>query len=293
MRAIIALFCACMTAWAGAACAQGLNERGKRAYSSQLRESCSWAAEPSGDRYYRRCYHTDDGEYRFQIPIDLREHTEVAVQVDRVDRELSEGMDMAARQDRTDAKVGGLAFSPWKVDLTWAVTGINPQLASLIATGTLSSRPSRTLAQPHQAAIAMLVDRRTGRFLTDATDAFSDQLDAARSTYCAHLDIQRIANALDADPSAGIEGKPKIIDEQGRYLGKWSCPYFGEVAIGFAGEAGQPFDRIELVAEPMIAGPAHEGYYRVMLKITPTILAQIRPEYRDAFRAASNCDDCQ
>ncbi len=200
---------------------------------------------------------------------------------------------MAARQDRDDAKAAGLVFAPWEVDLTWELVGVNPSLASLIATGTLSPRPSRNpYSQPHLAAVAMLIDRRTGRFLTDATDAFTDQMDSARSTYCALLDIQRIANALDAGLAAGSKGQPKIVDEEGRYLGKWSCPYFGELAIGFVGEAGQPFDRIELVAEPGIAGPEREGYYRVTMRITPVLLAQIRPSYREGFRATAGCEDC-
>jgi|GEM_PF-4484463 len=293
MRAIITLLGAGVVASASVACAQDTAEAGATSYRSRLQPSCAWATEPSDDRHDRRCYRSEAGEYHFHIPVDLRNHAEVAAQVDSVDAELSEGMDMAARQDRDDAKAGGLVFLPWQVDLTWELVGMNRQLASLIATGTLSPRPSRNPhAQPHQAAVAMLVDRRSGRFLTDATDAFTDQMDSVRSTYCALLDIQRIANALNADPAAGSEGQPKIVDEDGRYLGKWSCPYFGELAVGFAGESGQPFDRIELIAEPGIAGPEREGYYRVAMRITPALLAQVRPDYREGFRAAKDCDDC-
>lgn len=293
MRTITALLGAALAASASVSFAQDTAKVGSVSHSSNLQPSCAWAAEPSGDRHYRGCYRSEAGEYHFQLPADLRNHPEVAAQVDRVDAELSEGMDMVARQDRDDAKAGGLTFAPWEVDLTWELAGINRNLASLIATGTLSPRPSRNPhAEPHQAAIAMLVDRRTGRFLTDATDAFTDQMVSARSTYCALLDIQRIANALDADPAAGSKGLPKIVDAEGRYLGKWSCPYFGELAIGFAGDAGQPFDRIELVAEPGIAGPEREGYYRVTMKITPALLSQVRSDYREGFRAATGCEDC-
>lgn len=293
MRTITALLCAGLAALASVSFAQDTAEFGAVSHASKLQPSCAWAAEPSSDRHYRSCFRSEAGEYHFQLPADLRNHPEVAAQVDRVDAELSEGMDMAARQDRDDAKAGGLTFAPWEVDLTWELAGINPSLASLIATGTLSPRPSRNPnAQPHQAAVAMLVDRRTGQFLTDATDAFTDQMDSARSTYCALLDIQRIANALDADPAAGSKGQPEIVDDEGRYLGKWSCPYFGELAIGFARDSGQPFDRIELVAEPGIAGPEREGYYRVTMKITPALLSQVRPDYREGFRAATGCEDC-
>ncbi len=293
MRTIAALLGAGLAASASVSFAQDTAKVGAVSPSSKLKPSCAWAVEPSGDPHYRRCYRSEAGEYHFQIPADLRNHVEVAAQVDRVDAELFEGMDMAARQDRDDAKAGGLIFAPWQVDLTWELAGINPSLASLIATGTLSPRPSRNPhAQPHQAAVAMLVDRRTGRFLTDATDAFTDQMDSARNTYCALLDIKRIANALDADPVAGSKGQPAIVDAEGRYLGKWSCPNFGELAIGFAGDAGQPFDRVQLVAEPGIAGPEREGYYRVTMKITPALLSQVRPDHREGFRAATGCEDC-
>jgi len=293
MRTITTLLGAGLAASASVSFAQDSAKVGAVSHSSKLQPSCASDAEPSGAPHYRRCYRSDAGEYHFQLPADLRNHPEVAAQVDRVDAELSEGMDMAARQDRDDAKAGGLVFAPWQVDLTWELAGINRNLASLIATGTLSPRPSRNPhAQPHQAAIAMLVDRRTGQFLTDATDAFTDQMNSARSTYCALLDIQRIANALDANPAAGSKGQPKIVDEEGRYLGRWSCPYFGELAIGFAGDRGQPFDRIELVAEPGIAGPEREGYYRVTMKITPALLSQVRPDYREGFRAATGGKDC-
>ncbi len=190
--------------------------------------------------------------------------------------------------DRAKARRAELKFVQ-----DWEISGINNRVASMIATGTLSPRPSRKPnAASHQSAIAMLINRRTGALLTDASDAFSDQMESARSTYCAHLDIQRIANALDADPSAGSAGKPRILDEKGRYLGKWHCPYFGDLAVGFSGPVDQPLDHIVLLAEPGIAGPEHEGYYRVQLAITPTILANVRPEFREAFRATDTCKDC-
>lgn len=254
-------------------------------------EACAWQEADPADPYRRMCRQNETGEYRFRIPASIDRHPIVRTQVDRVNAELADGMDMVARQDRDDAKAAGLAFTPWLVELDWKLAGLNEHLASLIGHATLAPRPSRRPKQPDENAISILVDQKTGRFLTAASDAFSDQMDSVRATYCTHLDIQRIANALDADPTAGSKGKPPIIDSAGRYLGKWQCPYMDDLAIGFAGSAGEPFDRIILMAQPMIAGPEHEGFYRVDLPLTSAMVENIRPEYRAGFRAAKMSEE--
>lgn len=254
-------------------------------------EDCAWQKADPTDTHRRACWRRDTGEYRFRIPPELAQRPIAQAHVDRVNAELAEGMDMVASHDRADAKAAGLAFAPWQVSLDWQVTGLNTRLASLIGYATLGPRPSRRPGKPSSNAISILVDETTGTFLTAASDAFSDRMESVRATYCAHLDIQRIANALDADPSAGSKGKPSIIDTEGRYLGKWHCPYMDDLAIGFAGAPGAPFDRIIMVAQPMSAGPEEEGFYRVEVALTPAMVAQIRPEYRDGFRAARSSDD--
>lgn len=254
-------------------------------------EDCAWQKADPSDTHQRACWRRETGEYRFHIPAELGYHPIAKAHVDRVSAELAEGMDMVASHDRADAKAAGLAFTPWQVALDWQVRGINARLASMIGYATLGPRPSRRPGAPTSKAISLLVDQKTGKYLTAMSDAFSDGMESVRATYCAHLDIQRIANALDADPSAGTKGKPPIIDAEGRYLGKWQCPYMDELAIGFSGAAGAPFDRMTLVASPITAGPEEQGYYRVELALTSAMVAQIRPEYREGFRAAEPRDD--
>ncbi len=294
MRPLTALIAATLILAGPPASAREKAGAGKTARAARLWDSCHWTLEAPNDRRYRKCYRSKTGEYRFAMPRELpQEHRDVLAQVDRVNGELAEGMDMVARQDRDDASAAGLAFQPWVVEINWSMDGLNARLASLTAEGTLAPRPSRhPNAAPRQKAIAMLVDRRTGRFITDAADVFSDQMENLRSLYCTRLDIHRIAKVLDANPTAWRAGQPPIVDDEGRYLGKWGCPYFGELAISFSGGRGGPFEVINIVAEPGLAGPEEEGYYRDSIDITPAMLEHIRPEYREAFRDYQGCEDC-
>ena len=266
--------------------AQERSQLGTKAGTPLPWEACAWKNADQTDTHQRACWRRETGEYRFRIPAALDQHPIAKAHVDRVNAELAEGMDMVASHDRTDAKVAGLPFTPWQVSLDWQMTGVNARLASLIGYATLGPRPSRRPGKTSANAISILVDQTSGNFLTAASDAFADGMESVRATYCAYLDIQRIANALDADPSAGAQGKPPIIDDKGRYLGKWQCPHVDELAIGFAGAPGEPFDRMIMVASPITAGPEEDGYYRVEVALTPAMVAQIRPEYRDGFRAA-------
>ena len=164
--------------------------------------------------------------------------------------------------------------------LQWVLEGSNARFASLSAAGAYFPRS----VPGNMTVMALVVDRQNGRFVTAANDMFDDNMAAARPLYCALLDIQRVANALEADPDAGRGGK-LIVDEAGVYQGKWPCPQFDELAISFRGAAGQPFDRIQFDAAPGVAGPAQEGFFRVNMNITPRLLDQIKPQYRSGFRA--------
>jgi hypothetical protein len=214
-------------------------------------------------------YHRDDRlEYLFRMPASLEDRPDTLDRLGRINAELLDGFRAAG------AGQGSLS-------LAWQEMGRSGDIISLVAKG----RIDHGAGEGWGIALAMVENGRTGDFATDAADIFDDASASVRETYCALLDVQRAVSALHAADAAGKDME-RPFDENERYLGRWPCPLPGEVAIGFAGDPGEPMHRMVLIAAPGIAGPEQEGYYTVWLNLTEEMVGHIRPDYRAAFRAA-------
>lgn len=215
-------------------------------------------------------YHRDDRmEFLFSVPASLEGFPATQDRLGRINAELVDGLRLTGTGDGRRSLL-----------VPWQVMGRSGDVTSLIAKG----RMYRGAGETQDFAIAMVENGRTGEFVTDAADIFDDGMESVRQPYCAFLDIQRLARALQAADAAGVEPQP--FDAEDRYLGRWPCPLFGELAIGFAGDPGEPMHRAVLIAPPGVAGPAQERYYMVWLNLTEDVLSHIKPDYRAAFRVA-------
>lgn len=238
--------------------------RGHTAFAEELK------GVAKSHHYYS--YHRDThSEMLVMLPASLADRPETLGRAGRVSGEMIDGLRMIAQS--AGAKEAG-PVAPWHVGLHWQETGRFGPFTSLIADGRLF----QGVGHPQPTALAIFDDNSTGQVVTDMTDLFVDNLASAHSTYCALLDIQRLARGLVPDR------RESPIDAKGRYLGKWDCPHFGQLAIGFSGQPGQPMDTLITRAAPGVAGPESDGPYTVRLRLTPTILAEVKSAYRQAFR---------
>ncbi|WP_294121968.1 DUF4163 domain-containing protein [Sphingomonas sp.] len=64
------------------------------------------------------------------------------------------------------------------------------------------------------------------------------------------------------------------------------CPKLADISIIPTDTDGNGrFDRLQLVADPYVAGPYAEGDYEIELPVTPELTAAIRSDYRESFEA--------
>lgn len=61
------------------------------------------------------------------------------------------------------------------------------------------------------------------------------------------------------------------------------CPPISDLEVQPTSSDGKTFDRLELLAEPYVAGSYAEGVYQVTLPVTPEVLAVVKPRYKAAF----------
>lgn len=246
------------------------NERlpvfGHTAFAAEL------ARLPLSSHYYS--YHRDThSEMLVMLPASLSDRPDTLGRAGRVSGEMIDGLRLIAQAGSTGASTPA---RPWHMRLGWQETGRHGAFVSLLAKGAII----RGNGHVQHTAIAMFDDGDTGRVVTDMTDMFDDNLASARDLYCTLLDVQRVTTGLKP------EDRKSPVDQDGRYLGRWSCPQFGSLAIAFSGEPGQPMDQMVLVAAPDLAGPVSDGPYTVRMDLTDAIIAHVKPQYRSAFRAA-------
>lgn len=62
------------------------------------------------------------------------------------------------------------------------------------------------------------------------------------------------------------------------------CPKLSAVTVVPADtNANARFDRLRIVADPYVAGPFTEGFYRIDVPVTATFVAALTPAYRSSF----------
>jgi len=126
-------------------------------------------------------------------------------------------------------------------------------------------------AHPNHGPTALLWNKKTGRRI-EALDLFDKAalLAAIQAPFCAALNKERAERR--GEPVA--EGSTDPFDE---------CidPVKEVVILGSADHAH--FTRIGILIAPYEAGPYAEGDYDITLKVTPEVLAAVKPAWRSAF----------
>jgi hypothetical protein len=183
-----------------------------------------------------------------------------------LDRQWKEALKFALA-DRADAARGKRDFHGHLLAVDWLTAGRSKRLLSLEAT--VASFAGG--AHPSHSSDALLWDRRDGAPVTVAALLGNPSSISAlvQKRFCTLLDVER-AKRRDATT------------EPGELFG--DCPKLSEVTFVPADTNGNArFDRLRIIADPYVAGPYAEGYYRIDLPVTAAFVAALKPAYRSSF----------
>ncbi len=207
-------------------------------------------------------------EFTYRYPAQAFAVPALAKHLDRNKQEALAGAVELGESRRNDPKSG--PAQPFTHATFWTLAGDTPRLISLEA------ELIQWVGGVHgeHGSDALLWDKQTGKPMESRT-LIAGALQTMRKDYCAALDRQREEKA---------EGGWKA-GKGDKYMGQWECPGFDQLTIVFAGNPGQPFDTVRLIADPYVAGPFSDGYYRVELPVTRKLREQVAAEYRNAFLA--------
>ena len=175
-----------------------------------------------------------------------------------------------AREGKAEAKANGYDYHPYENSTNWQVVADIPAFLSLSA-GVYDYSGG---AHPNHGYTALVWDKAAGqRVAASALFTAKAALSAAiRGPFCDALDKER-AKRRDAPVNrASGDEFDKCID-----------PVESTLILGSSDK--QHFDRIGVLVGPYEAGPYAEGDYEVTLKVTPKVLAAVKPAYRAAFAA--------
>lgn len=174
-----------------------------------------------------------------------------------------------SREERDAAKSAGFEYRPNSLGIDWKVVTDLPAWLSL---STFVSSYTGG-AHPNYHFETLLWDKRARR-QRDPLSLFASEkkLSAAlRTDFCVALDRERIKRRGEQPEAGGLF---------------WDCiDPLGETLI-LGSSNGRAFNRIGILVAPYGAGPYVEGHYEVTLPVTPAILAQVKPEFRNSFVAA-------
>ncbi len=169
-----------------------------------------------------------------------------------------------AREGKAASKDNDYPFNPYDYEMAWDVVTDLPAWLSLSAAFSTYTGG----AHPNHGFDALLWDKRAGK-LREPTELFRSSrafVDAVRADFCKALDKER----AERREGESFDGFDECIDPT-------------EAVIILGSSNGKAFDRVGFLIAPYIAGPYVEGSYEVTLPITPTLLAQVKPQYRASF----------
>ncbi len=181
---------------------------------------------------------------------------------DDLERELA----AASAADRAASTNAGYAFRKHSLSVEWKVVADTQRFLSMSALVAIYSGG----AHPDYTKRSLVWDRQGGVAM-EPLAFFTSPAAFRRATserYCAQLQAAR--QARDA-PMPGPDGLFPV------------CPALEDLVIFLGSSNGRTFDRIVLYAGPYVAGPYAEGSYEQVLKIDRTVIATVKPSYRDAF----------
>lgn len=170
-----------------------------------------------------------------------------------------------ARADRQSALKSNYPFRQHSFDRNITFGGQSARLASFA-----DQRSAYTGgAHPNPGTRAILWDRQRGTATRFAALFRTSPLAILRAPYCRGLAAERQRKMGDAKPS-------------GAYWEACPDPLKMSVIPEDKDRDGR-FDTINVTADPYTAGSYAEGYYIVMLPVTPALIAALKPEYHASF----------
>jgi hypothetical protein len=174
-----------------------------------------------------------------------------------------------AREDKAMRDKEGYDFNPHTSSTDYKTAGQSARLLSL--QGDIGSFTGG--AHGNYGTSELLWDR-----LADKQVKFADLFAAA-----ANMDRLLTQPWCDALNKAREQKRGEPVGGEGMFD---ECPPLSDVAIIPTDKDGNgKFERLQLIADPYVAGPYAEGNYEVELAVSGGLIAVLRSEYRESFEA--------
>lgn len=213
---------------------------------------------------------TDDFLFEYSYPAEAGRIVELASLLDIQLEQRREELASESAAARREARQDGFPYNKHSYTAEWKVVTELPGWVSLsadIATYTGGAHGNYTVE-------SLVWDKENERSM-DAITLFTSPAaleEALGDRFCEALDRQRAERREEPVP----EESDNQFDQ---------CPGIDELEILAGSSNTRTFNRLTVYAGPYVAGPYAEGAYEVDLNIDRSILAAVKPEYRDAFSA--------
>ena len=175
----------------------------------------------------------------------------------------------SAKEDKASRAKDGFPFHPYSSSTQYDTAGQSPGLLSLsVAVSAYTGG-----AHGNFGTSGLLWDRLAKKevAITDLFDPPARLPAIIGKPWCDALNIQRVKKR---------EEQPR----PGEMF--WDCPKLSEIAIVPTDKnANGRFERLVLTASPYVAGPYVEGEYEVELPVRESLIAALKPEFRESFEA--------
>ena len=213
---------------------------------------------------------TDTFLFEYSYPQAAGEEPGLAAWLDRrLDRQREQLARIAA-QGREEARDNGFPFNKYSSGTAWEVIADLPGWLSLSA----SLNSYQGGAHGNYGFDSVVWDREEERAMEPVAFFTSAEAldDAIGERLCEALNAAREERrGSPVDPNAGDSFN--------------ACVKPDETNLLLGSRSGTHFDRIGIQIAPYIAGPYAEGAYEFTFDVDADLLAIVKPEYREAFRA--------
>jgi hypothetical protein len=173
----------------------------------------------------------------------------------------------SAKADKAERDKQGFPFNSYSSSTDYRTAGTSGRLLSLAAD--VASYTGG--AHGNYGTVALLWDRRPAKQI-DAPGLFTAAANMERlltQPWCDEL------NKAREEKRGQPVGGGGMFDE---------CPKLSEISIiPTDQDANGKFERLQLIADPYVAGPYVEGSYEIELPVTGDLIAAIRSDYRANF----------
>jgi len=213
---------------------------------------------------------TDTFLFEYSYPKAAGDVPELAVWLDQRLARARASLAAESAQGRDEARDNGFPYNKYSSSAAWEVVADLPGWLSLSAD--VSSYSGG--AHPNYGFDTVVWDKTRKIALEPISFFTSPQaLDAAlNEQLCKALNAERAKRRGAPIP----EGSQELFED---------CVKVDETNLLLGSRRGTHFDRIGIQIAPYLAGPYVEGAYEFTFDVTPELLATVKAEYREAFKA--------